>query len=73
MSEGMSGPRPDSYAKLAAVEIAWRDRQPYLESRGYMLRPRYRPGWQPSWKLDPTIRARHAEDSLSTHVSKSGL
>ncbi|KAH9920123.1 uncharacterized protein B0H18DRAFT_1122090 [Fomitopsis serialis] len=30
-------------------ERAWRDRQPWLQERGYMLRPRYRPDWKPSW------------------------
>ena len=73
MSGSNSEGRADRYAKLAPVEILWRDRQQYLESRGYMLRPRYRPGWQPSWKLDPTIQPRHAEDSLSTHVSTLAL
>ncbi|KDQ64118.1 hypothetical protein JAAARDRAFT_27741 [Jaapia argillacea MUCL 33604] len=34
---------------LDTVEKKWRDRQSYLASRGYMLRPRYRPGWTPSW------------------------
>lgn len=62
---------PDRFAKLAPVEIAWRDRQQYLESRGYMLRRRYHPDWQPSWKLDPSIRDRDAEDSISAHVSES--
>ena len=34
---------------LDANEIRWRDRQQFLERQGYMLRPRYRPGWIPSW------------------------
>lgn len=38
------------FAQLGEGEKAWRDRQPFLQSRGYMLRPRYRPGWVPSWK-----------------------
>ncbi|KAJ7149990.1 hypothetical protein C8R46DRAFT_1008919 [Mycena filopes] len=37
-------------SKLKDKEIYWRDLQPWLEERGYMLRPRYRPGWVPSWK-----------------------
>lgn len=40
----------DVGAELAPPELAWRDRQPYLESRGYLLRPRYRPGWILSWR-----------------------
>lgn len=35
--------------RLSAHEVKWRDRQPFLESKGYMLRPRLRPGWTPSW------------------------
>ena len=27
----------------------WVERQEALERTGYMLRPRFRPGWQPSW------------------------
>jgi hypothetical protein len=36
-------------AKLSYLEVFWRDHQTWLEECGYMLRPRYRPGWQPSW------------------------
>ncbi|CCM03211.1 uncharacterized protein FIBRA_05335 [Fibroporia radiculosa] len=35
---------------LEPHEYFWRDHQPWLEERGYMLRPRYRPDWVPSWK-----------------------
>ncbi|KAJ7147584.1 hypothetical protein C8R43DRAFT_1009969 [Mycena crocata] len=34
---------------LLSDEIEWRELQPWLETCGYMLRPRYRPGWTPSW------------------------
>ncbi|KAH9834123.1 kinase-like domain-containing protein [Rhodofomes roseus] len=37
-------------AILYPHERAWRNRQPFLESHGYMLRPRLRPGWTPSWR-----------------------
>ncbi|KZV68698.1 hypothetical protein PENSPDRAFT_753941 [Peniophora sp. CONT] len=30
-------------------EILWRDKQVFLQSKGYMLRSRYRPNWVPSW------------------------
>lgn len=39
----------EARSRLDDGEIPWRERQPFLESRGYMLRPRYRPGWTPSW------------------------
>jgi hypothetical protein len=31
------------------VEAWWVERQEALERAGYMLRPRYRPGWKPPW------------------------
>lgn len=34
---------------LQPLEYWWRDHQKWLEDRGYMLRPRYREGWTPSW------------------------
>lgn len=39
----------ESRSHLDEGELLWRDRQPFLESKGYMLRSRYRPGWTPSW------------------------
>ena len=30
-------------------EAWWVERQQALEQAGYMLRPRYRPDWKPSW------------------------
>jgi hypothetical protein len=39
---------PDD-SDLDPLERWWRDRQKWLEDHGYMLRPRYRPGWTPSW------------------------
>jgi len=35
--------------ELMEKEYYWRDRQKWLEERGYMLRPRYRAGWTASW------------------------
>ncbi|KAJ7652060.1 hypothetical protein DFH06DRAFT_995816 [Mycena polygramma] len=32
-------------------EQFWIDHQQFLFSRGYLLRPRFRPGWVPSWTL----------------------
>ncbi|KAJ7151667.1 kinase-like domain-containing protein [Mycena filopes] len=37
--------------KLLSQERYWVDHQPFLSSRGYMLRPRYHPGWVASWTL----------------------
>ncbi|TBU31673.1 kinase-like domain-containing protein [Dichomitus squalens] len=35
--------------ELDQDEVWWRDHQVWLQERGYMLRPRYRPDWVPSW------------------------
>ena len=37
-------------AKLYPYEQKWRDRALELRQRGYELRPRFRPGWKPSWQ-----------------------
>ena len=38
------------FSSLFNSELWWRDHYRELESRGYKLRPRYRPDWEPSWK-----------------------
>jgi hypothetical protein len=35
---------------LRPHELFWKAVYPWLEGRGYRLRPRYAPGWKPSWK-----------------------
>ena len=40
-----------AYSKLSAIEVQWRDLSDFLESKGYVIRPRYRKGWTPSWLL----------------------
>lgn len=49
----MNPPELPSLAELGKREEPWRSRFDVLKSHGYLLRPRYRPGWVPSWK--PTI------------------
>ncbi|KIJ43467.1 hypothetical protein M422DRAFT_30896 [Sphaerobolus stellatus SS14] len=41
---------PDLDSPLSQLEEFWRDRQQFLQQRGYLLRPRFRPDWKPSWK-----------------------
>jgi hypothetical protein len=52
---------------LLRKEIYWRDRQQWLETRGYMLRPRYRPGWKASW-IGTSNFALFSEDGPSLKV-----
>ncbi|KAJ7466648.1 kinase-like domain-containing protein [Mycena galericulata] len=49
---------------LTPGEIFWRDHQPWLEECGYSLRPRFRPGWIPSWKTDPEETGILSEDGI---------
>ena len=48
--------------QLTDAEVWWRDHQKWLAEKGYMLRPRYRPGWVPSWKAHPNKNRRDFED-----------
>lgn len=59
----------DVFEKLSPVEQVGSDRQALFESYGYTLRPRFRAGWVPSWRRDPSIQLFSAEDHLSSHVS----
>lgn len=55
--------------QLDSSEIFWRDIQPWLQSRGYQLRRRYRPGWIPAWKQRKTsLFWWEFEDSMKAHV-----
>ncbi|KAL1689599.1 hypothetical protein GGG16DRAFT_57382 [Schizophyllum commune] len=49
------------------TEEWWIERQPWLESLGYMLRPRFCPGWKPSWHTTKYKHARwwRAEDRIT--------
>ncbi|KAG9123586.1 hypothetical protein FRC07_014637 [Ceratobasidium sp. 392] len=40
----------DKPEERSEAENRWVSLQPYLLSKGYQLRPRYRPDWVPSWK-----------------------
>ncbi|KAL1713756.1 hypothetical protein EV715DRAFT_267062 [Schizophyllum commune] len=56
---------PRTVSTIWDSERWWIDHQPWLESRGYMLRPRYRPGWEPSWHSEKDKGGREqAEDSV---------
>ena len=46
----LDNPRPGRRpGDLGGHEEWWVERQQALEQAGYMLRPRYRLGWKPSW------------------------
>ncbi|KAA1478717.1 hypothetical protein DENSPDRAFT_695391 [Dentipellis sp. KUC8613] len=56
---------PASPYFLTTAERWWRDRCTMLQARGYMLRPRFRPGWKPSW-IDINGYPGGHEDGLMT-------
>ncbi|KAI0316323.1 hypothetical protein OF83DRAFT_1127544 [Amylostereum chailletii] len=58
----------ENFEKLFVNELRWRDRQVFLQSKGYLLRPRLRPGWTPSWKTNGRSPIR-CEDFLELPVS----
>lgn len=52
---------------LLSEEVYWRDHYTWLVEQGYMLRPRYKPGWIPSWK-DTGRRWTRFEDGIILRV-----
>lgn len=56
------------YKHLDTVEKYWASKALLFEAHGYVLRPRYRPGWTPSWRGKPISAILLAEDALSLHV-----
>lgn len=48
---------------LDEVEMSWRDRYDYFQSRGYQLRARYKAGWSPSW-IGKNIDPEFCEDAI---------
>ena len=54
---------------LDEIEIrCWRNSYEWLRDRGYQLRPRYSPGWIPSWK-GTTKDYSNCEDGVELDVS----
>jgi hypothetical protein len=58
-----------SIGGINSIESWWVERQEALEQAGYMLRPRYRPGWKPSWEGTNKLSFR-CEDGQSVTVRK---
>lgn len=52
---------------IYSLEVKWVERYDFLHERGYVLRPRYRPGWSPPW--DPKSFWRMHEQSIKIDVS----
>ncbi|KAI0722005.1 hypothetical protein C8T65DRAFT_724342 [Cerioporus squamosus] len=62
-----------AFVEFAPAELYWRGKQELLYSNGYDLRPRFRPGWIPFWRLDPSVDLFDAEDHLTFHPAQTHL
>ncbi|KAG9022479.1 hypothetical protein FRB95_014729 [Tulasnella sp. JGI-2019a] len=56
------------HSGLTPEEEPWATRYDFLKERGYLLRPRYRPGWKPSWTTYSQLS--WAEDSIVISASR---
>lgn len=56
---------------LLTGEESWVARFDFLKSRGYLLRPRYRPGWVHSWKDKKGVFYLAFEDSIEFSVRRT--
>ncbi|EIW62127.1 uncharacterized protein TRAVEDRAFT_27493 [Trametes versicolor FP-101664 SS1] len=59
--------------RLGGHETYWRDLFSFLESHGYTLRPRYRPGWEPPWPPTPEIPFASTEDCIGLPLYRSRM
>lgn len=57
----------EGFYDLDEGEIEWRDKADFLLQRGYRLRPRFMPGWKPSWE-GSDILPNYCEDRLRATV-----
>ncbi|KAK7448440.1 hypothetical protein VKT23_013703 [Stygiomarasmius scandens] len=55
--------QPKFPGDLTDGEAFWRDHSSWLLERGYQLRPRYQPGWKPSWIADNSPDRYEYEDA----------
>ncbi|KAG8945125.1 hypothetical protein FRC04_001191 [Tulasnella sp. 424] len=51
--------------QLLLDELPWAARFDFLQSQGYLLRPRYRPGWVATWKTDKAVKIYECEDGIA--------
>ena len=61
----------DDHRTLLAHEVFWRDIQVWLTEQGYMLRPRYKPDWKPSWEGTGPYSWKGHEDGLTAGVCRA--
>lgn len=54
--------------ELMQYEQQWAARYQFFKAQGFSLRPRYRPGWTPSW-LTSGVSPTSCEDNVVAPVS----
>ncbi|KAG8894870.1 hypothetical protein FRB99_000944 [Tulasnella sp. 403] len=58
---------PVQEGKLLSIESHWVGRYEFLLSKGYRLRPRYRPDWRASWLDKPGTLPMYCEDFITSN------
>ncbi|KAJ6516596.1 hypothetical protein C8R47DRAFT_1172844 [Mycena vitilis] len=77
---GLFGPGRTGYDMLLKDELFWRDSYTWLKEAGYLLRPRYAPGWTPPWggdnpsrkqacDFEESVRTWHSDINDATRIS----
>lgn len=61
------------YETLYKDEIFWRDRYQFFRRKGYILRPRYHPDWQASWRFEVNPILEFFEDSVIQWVCRFSI
>jgi hypothetical protein len=65
-------PLPGPTARNDA-ELKWTSLYPFLHSKGYELRDRYRPDWVPSWISNPKLCMYDCDDSRTALVRAKSI
>ncbi|KAI0812258.1 hypothetical protein BC629DRAFT_1471595 [Irpex lacteus] len=55
------------YSALTEIEQEWHEASEHLKMKGYMLRPRYRKDWRPSWR-QPGNEGKHPRE-FEDHIA----
>ncbi|KAF8548790.1 hypothetical protein OG21DRAFT_1470824 [Imleria badia] len=67
-------PKSESHSEsLYKEEIFWRDRYHFFRNKGYILRPRYHPEWQASWRFEANPIHALFEDSIIQWAKRLSL
>ncbi|KAG9027015.1 hypothetical protein FS837_004401 [Tulasnella sp. UAMH 9824] len=65
MESGRTGKKTIEDGQLLEAETPWVGRYEFLKRSGYLLRPRYRPGWVAPWKEKPGLHRKDFEEGIS--------